>query len=236
MNENQNKLNVYFPFLIEIRRRIITIFLVFSVAAILGVVFYEKIITLFISLLDLKGATIIFTSPFEYMNLSINSGVVVGIIITLPLIIYQLISFFEPAMTKKEFKTFKNVIPLSLILFVAGFTVGFMMMKYVGVLSYNTSLKLGISSYLNISSLLSTVLITSSLMGLAFQFPIVLIFLIRFKVVSYKLISEKRIVAYILAVVFAAIMPPTDVLSLILLTLPLVILYEIVILFTRNYQ
>ncbi len=234
MNENQNKINVYFPFFIEIRRRIITIFLVFSVAAIIGVVFYEKIVTLFISLLDLKGATIIFTSPFEYMNLSINCGVVVGVIVTLPLIIYQLISFFEPAMTKKEFRTFKNFIPLSLILFLAGFAVGFMMMKYVGVLSYQTSLKLKISSYLNISSLLSTVLVTSSLMGLAFQFPIVLIFLIRFKIVSYKFIAEKRIIAYILAIVFAALMPPTDILSLILLTIPLVILYEIVLLFTKD--
>ena len=236
MNENLNKISVYFPFLIEIRRRIITIFLVFSVAAIIGVVFYEKIVTLFISLLDLKGATIIFTSPFEYMNLSINCGVVVGVIITLPLIIYQLINFFEPAMSKKEFQTFKNVIPLSLILFVAGFTVGFMMMKYVGVLSYQTSLKLKISSYLNISNLLSTVLVTSSLMGLAFQFPIALIFLIRFKVISYKFISRKRVIAYILAIVFSSLMPPTDILSLILLTIPLVILYEIVLLFTKNYQ
>jgi len=236
MNENLNKINVYFPFLIEIRRRIVTIFLVFSVAAIVGVIFYEKIVTLFISLLDLKGATIIFTSPFEYMNLSLNCGVVVGVIITLPLMIYQLIGFFEPAMTKKEFKTFKNVIPLSLILFIAGFIVGFIMMKYVGVLSYNTSQKLGISSYLNISNLLSTVLVTSSLMGIAFQFPIVLIFLIRFKVVSYKLIAEKRFIAYILAIVFAALMPPTDIISLILLTIPLVILYEIVLFFTKNYQ
>jgi len=169
-------------------------------------------------------------------NLSLNCGVVVGVIITLPLIIYQLIGFFEPAMTKKEFKTFKNVIPLSLILFIAGFIVGFIMMKYVGVLSYNTSQKLGISSYLNISNLLSTVLVTSSLMGIAFQFPIVLIFLIRFKVVSYKLIAEKRFIAYILAIVFAALMPPTDIISLILLTIPLVILYEIVLFFTKNYQ
>jgi len=109
-------------------------------------------------------------------------------------------------------------------------------MKYVGVLSYNTSQKLGISSYLNISNLLSTVLVTSSLMGIAFQFPIVLIFLIRFKVVSYKLIAEKRFIAYILAIVFAALMPPTDIISLILLTIPLVILYEIVLFFTKNYQ
>jgi len=236
MNEDQNKTNVYFPFLIELRRRIITIFLVFIAAAVIGVMLYQNIVTLFLSLLDLKGATIIFTSPFEYMNLSLNCGIVLGTIITLPLIIYQLIAFLRPAMTEKELKTLKNFIPLSLVLFLAGFTIGFIMMKYVGLLSYQTSLKLKINSFLNITNLLSTVLVTSSLMGLAFQFPIVLIFLIRFKVISYQFIVNKRPIAYIITIVFASLMPPTDILSLILLTIPLVILYEIVLLFTKSYQ
>lgn len=236
MRENLNGAGAYLPFLIEIRRRVLTIFLVFSIAALGGVVFYEKIVLLFIYLLDLKGATLIFTSPFEYMNLSFNCGVVVGVIVTLPLIISQLVNFFKPALTKSEYRTFKNVIPLSFILFLTGFAVGFIMMKYVGVLSYNTSLKLGVGNYLNISNLLSIVLVTSALMGLAFQFPIVFIFLIRFKVISYKFVQGKRLFAYIGALVFSSLMPPTDILSLILLTIPLVILYECVLLFTKNYQ
>jgi len=56
---------------------------------------------------------------------------------------------------------------------------------------------------------------------------------------KYSYLSRNLIIAfilYILAIVFAALMPPTDIISLILLTIPLVILYEIVLFFTKNYQ
>ena len=199
-----------------------------------GLVYYEKIVSLFINLLNLKGATIVFTSPFEYMNLALNCGLIIAIIATLPIIIYQLVKFIKPALTEKEYKIFKNNIPWSLILFAAGFTVGFYMMKYVGLLSYQTAQRLGIATYLNISNLLSVVLLTSSLMGLAFQFPIVLIFLIKMKIISRQALVSKRPIAYIIAIVFASLMPPTDILSLILLTAPLVVLYEVVLLLSRE--
>ena len=225
----------YLPLLLEIRKRILIILSVFIAATVFGAIFYEKIVVIFLSLLSLKGATIIFTSPFEYMNLAFNSGFIIGIIVTLPLLVYQAAAFLKPAMTAHEFSIFKKTIPLSIILFLAGFCVGFVMMKYVGQLSYQTSLELGISSYLNISKLLSTVLLTSSLMGIAFQFPIVLTILIRLKIISYKFIAGKRPLAYIIVIVFASLMPPTDILSLVLLALPLVILYELVLFFSKKF-
>lgn len=234
MDESKNAAHTYLPILYEIRNRLLVIVLVFIGTAFAGSFFYEYFVTLFISLLDLKGATIIFSSPFEYMNLSLNCGIVLGIISTLPIIVHQIISFFTPAMTEKELHLIKRIIPLTLVLFVLGFVTGFIMMKYVGLLSYQTSLKLNINNYLNISSLLSTVLMTSALMGLAFEFPVVLILLARFHVISYKSVATKRPIAYLIAVLFAAAMPPTDILSLILLSIPLVILYEIVLLFIRN--
>jgi sec-independent protein translocase protein TatC len=232
--KKSNAINNYLPLLLEIRKRILIILLVFISATILGAIFYEKIVVIFLNLLSFEGATIIFTSPFEYMNLAFNAGFIIGIVTTLPIILYHLIAFLRPALTEKEFKIFIKIIPLSILLFIAGFAVGFIMMKYVGQLSYQTSKQLGISSYLNISNLLSTILLTSSLMGLAFQFPIVLTLLIRLNIVSYKFMVDKRPFAYIAAMVFAALMPPTDLLSMILLALPLVILYELVIFFSKN--
>jgi sec-independent protein translocase protein TatC len=229
-----NETSDYLPLLFEIRKRILIILIVFISATTLGAIFYEKIVTLFLNLLALEGATIIFTSPFEYMNLAFNSGLIIGIIIALPIVLYHLIAFLRPALTDKEFKIFLKIIPLSIVLFLSGFAVGFVMMKYVGQLSYQTSKEIGISSYLNISNLLSTVLLTSSLMGLAFQFPIALVLLVRLNIVSYKFLVDKRPFAYIAAMVFAALMPPTDILSMILLALPLVILYELVVFFSKN--
>uniref|UniRef100_A0A7C4R5D7 Sec-independent protein translocase protein TatC n=1 Tax=candidate division CPR3 bacterium TaxID=2268181 RepID=A0A7C4R5D7_UNCC3 len=223
----------YLPLLFEVRNRALLIIVFFIASFLVGLFYYEKIVSLFLNLLALKGATIVFSSPFEYMNLALNCGLIVSIISTLPLIIYQLIKFIKPALTEKEYRIFKRTIPLSLFLFLAGFYTGFWMMKYVGALSFSAAQKLGVVSYLNVSNLLSVVLLTSTLMGVAFQFPLVLIFLIKMNIVRRDTLISKRPLAYIIAIIFASLMPPTDFLSLILLTIPLVFLFEIVLLFTK---
>lgn len=230
----EDKEKNYLPLIIEFRKRFLIVIVFFITSFLAGLFFYEKIVFLFLTLLNLKGANIVFSTPFEYMNLAINCGLITSITASLPIIIYQIIKFIKPALTEREYKIFKRNIPLSLLLFFMGFFVGFQMMKYVGYLSYQTAQKLGIATYLNISNLISVVLLTSTLMGVAFQFPLVLIFLIKTKVVARSFFVSKRPFAYIFAIIFASLMPPTDVLSLILLTLPLVILYEVVLLFTKD--
>lgn len=226
----------YLPLIIELRWRILSVLTIFFIAFFIGLIYYEKIIRLFLHLLAFEGATIVFSSPFEYMNLAINCGFITGVIAVLPFVFYQLIGFLKPALTKKEFRLFKRYAPFSLVLFLGGFTIGFLMIKYVGNLSYQAAKNLNIVSFLNISNLLSVTLLTATFMGLAFQFPLVLILLIRFQVVSRKSLVGKRPIAYIIAIIFASLMPPTDILSLILLTIPLVILFELVLLFTKGYQ
>lgn len=231
--KEKNNPNPYLPLMIELRRRLIITLFIFIVGTIIGVVKYEKIVKFFLRLLNLEGATIVFYSPFEYMNLALNCGIITGITVVLPFFFYQLTSFLKPALTKKEFVIFRRYVPFSLILFIGGFVVGFWMIKYVGNLSFQAAKNLGVASFLNVSNLLSTTLLTGTLMGLAFQFPLILIFLIRFNIVSRKFLVDKRPFAYIIAIIFASFMPPTDILSLILLTIPLVILYEIVLIFNR---
>ncbi|PIP52910.1 hypothetical protein COX08_03880 [Candidatus Beckwithbacteria bacterium CG23_combo_of_CG06-09_8_20_14_all_34_8] len=78
-------------------------------------------------------------------------------------------------------------------------------------------------------------MVTSSLMGVAFQYPIVMTLLIRFKVIKHKTFEKQRPFAYVIALAFAAILPPTDLFSLILLTLPLVILFETTLILNRMF-
>lgn len=226
----------YYSLVIELRKRLLLILLFFVGGGLVGVFYYEKIILFFLQLLNLEGATIVFSSPFEYMNLALNCGFITGIVSTLPIFFLQLIGFLKPALTKKEFAIFKKYVPFSLIFFISGFAIGFWMIKYVGAISYQAARNLHVATFINISHILSITLLTSSLMGLAFQFPLVLTILIRLKIISRNWLTGKRPFAYIIAIIFASLMPPTDVLSLILLTIPLVFLFEGVLLFNRNYQ
>lgn len=221
------------PFLMEVRKRVIFVVAVFVITSILGFIYYEKIISIILALFDLKGVNIVFTSPFQFINLAINSAFLVGGITVLPLLIWQTILFVRPALTKAEFRLIVSLLPLSILLFIMGMGFGILIMKWVIVIFYQKSQQLNIGNYLDVSQLLGQVMITGVLMGLAFQFPVVLTLLMKTKVIMYKAVKEKRILAYITSFVFAALLPPTDVLSLIVLTIPLIALFELTLILNR---
>jgi len=232
----QENINRYFPLLTEVRKRLLFVLSIFILSGVIGFFYYEKIITFIIGLLDLNGVNIVFTSPFQFLNLAISSSLSVGLIITIPLLIYQLLIFLKPALKVKEYRSVMSLLPVSIILFVGGFVFGFMMMKYVVVIFYTKSIELNIGNMLDISKLLSQILVTSALMGLGFQFPIVMSLLMDFKIVSHKFFASQRPFAYVIAIIFAALMPPTDILSMTLLALPLVVLFELTLLLNRVFR
>jgi len=231
----QENINRYLPLLSEVRRRILFVFSIFLLFGVVGFFYYEKIIVFIIEMIDLGEVNIVFTSPFQFLNLAISSSLLIGTIATIPLLLYQVLHFLKPALKSKEYRSIIAFLPLSIILFLGGFTFGFFMMKYVVTIFYSKSLELNIGNMLDISKLLSQILITSSLMGVAFQYPIVMSLLMRFKVVSLATFIKQRPIAYMVALSFAALMPPTDILSLILLTLPLILLFEITLFLNKIF-
>ncbi len=223
----------YTPFLIELRRRLLFLACVFIISGGLGFYYYQDVLTVVLKIFSLDGVNIVFTSPFQFLNLAITSGLLIGIIIIFPLIIYQILSFLRPALHPKEYKTILALLPLSLLLFLTGFGFGVVMMKYVVILFYEKSVDLSIGNMLDISLLLSQIIITSMMMGLAFQFPIVLTILMRLKIVKYRQVVKQRPLVYMSSLLFAALLPPTDLFSLVLLFLPLAILFEVTLLLNK---
>lgn len=217
----------YMPFLMEIRRRLMFVVAVFFIAGIAGFVYYEKIVKLVLSIFNLEGVNIVFTSPFQFMNLAVSSAVFIGVLTIFPLFIIQFLSFIKPALKPREFKVVVGLVPLSIFLFLLGFGVGAIMMRYVVILFYQKSVELDIGNFLDVSRLLSQIIMTAALMGAAFQFPIVMTLLMKLKVVKYKTIASQRMIAYGSSILFAALLPPTDILSLFMLTAPLIFLFEL---------
>lgn len=232
----QENVNRFFPYLMEIRKRVLFLVSLFLVFGIFGFIYYEKIFVLIFKLLNLKNVNVVFTSPFQFVNLAVNSGIVLGIMAVFPLIIFQIISFLKPALRPKEYHSLLALLPVSLLLFVIGFAFGGMMMKYVIDIFLKKSVELNIGNMLDISSLLSNILNTSVLMGLAFQFPIVLTVLMRLKVIKHKVISRQRPYVYCAALIFVFLLPLTDLLSDFLLTLPLVFLFEITLILNKVFN
>lgn len=226
----------YTPYLSEIRKRLLFIFSIFSIAWIVGFIYYQPIVMRIMQLYNFKGVNIAFTSPFQFIDLAINSGMIIGIFVTFPLIIYQFLSFLRPALQPREFRLVLKLIPLSIFLFIIGFAFGTWLMKFIVSMYSQQTSQLDIQNLWDINHFLSQFFLTSTLLGLLFQLPIVLTLLLRLGAVKHSTVSKQRLPIYAFLIVLDVLLPPTDLFSMIMMFLPLVIIFEITLLLNRNIK
>ena len=225
----------YYPFLLEIRKRFLFVGSLFVIAAIVGFFSFQRIVTLVLGFFSLQGVNIVFTTPFQFFTLALNCGLVVGVIVVIPVIIFQLLGFLKPALRQKEYRILVNILPLTLVLFSLGFGYGVMVMKLLLQIFYRTSVSLQIGNVLDIEKFLSNVLLTGLLMGVAFLFPIAMTVLMLLNLVKHSFFERQRIYAYLIAVIFVILLPPPDLISDVVLFAPLVILFELTLILNRVF-
>lgn len=235
-SELNELISKYSPYLAEIRKRILLALSVFAVGMLVGFIYYERLIKFLIDILNLKGLNIVFTSPFQFISLAISCGVATGLVLVFPLLIYQIFSFLRPALKKKEYRMILGSLPFSIILFLIGFSFGFLIMEWQIQIFLARSVSLGIGNILDISRLLSTVLLTSTLMGIGFQFPVILLLLMRIGIIKHDQLSKKRPWIYLGSFIFAILLPPDSILADILLSLPLLVLFELTLILNRIFE
>lgn len=226
-------LSKYSPFITEIKKRLYFMIFVFIVAMISGFVFYERIIKFLIDILSLQGINIVFTSPFQFINLAVSCGIATGVVFVFPLLVYQILSFLRPALKVFEYKMLIAFLPFSIILFSIGFSFGVLIMRWQIQLFLAKSLSLGIGNVLDISSLLSTVLLVSSMLGLVFQFPIIMLLLLYIGIIKRDQLSKQRQWVYIGSLILVIFLPLDSILADLILALPIIALFELTLILNR---
>lgn len=224
----------YLPYLEDLKSRLYRLTIVFIATFAVAFLSSGFIVKKFIYLFDIKNITVAATSPFQLADLAMDIGIFFAIVVITPLIIYQIFSFVSSAMTPKEKRRFFLLIPASLALFVFGFSYSVFILYYSFNLLAVVNNSLGIKNIWDVSSYLAQTCITSLLLGIIFQFPIVLSALIRLGLVGVDTLKRKRRLVIFLIVVFTSLLPPTDGISLIIMVLPLILLYEATIIINNN--
>lgn len=220
----------YTDYLDEMRRRVFLLVKIFAGVFLFGFFATGPFIKLFIEHLAIKDVLIVTTSPFQLVNLAMSSGFFLASVIIAPFFVYHLYAFLSPGLLPREKKLFISLIPLSIILFFIGFSYGFATMYFATKSIAHLNVTLGVVNYWDISKFVSEIVLTSSLLGLIFEFPIVITFLIRVKMLGVQFLRDKRRYAIVIILVLVSLLPPTDGLSLILMALPMWLIYELTIL------
>ncbi len=224
------------PYLEDIRRRLYVIAVIFALLFVVGFLSTGKILKYILSFFQIEDVVIATTSPFQFADLSINIGLFLAFCVSCPILIYNLFRFLLPAMTAKERGVFLLLIPLATGLFFFGFAYGFLIMYYALIILAQINVAIGIKNIWDIGMFLSQIMLTSTLLGVLFQFPIVLTLIIRSGFLDVSFLKQKRRIAFAIAFGFTALLPPTDGLSLIAMALPLILLYECTIFVNSRFR
>ena len=227
MEEFKKNIEKFLPFLEDLRIRLYRGVILFGVSFLGGFFSAGIIIKKILGIVHVDQVVIATSSPFQFIDVAMDVGFFVAIMFSVPYIIYSFYVFIMPALTRSEkIQLFKSI-PLSVGLFIVGFFYGFLILNYSLEVLASINIRLGIANFWNISQFLSQMLITSALLGLVFELPLLLTLLIKLGIMTPQTLKNNRRIAYFLILVLTSLLPPTDGLSLIAMALPLVLLYEV---------
>ena len=160
-----------------------------------------------------------------------------GIIVAFPYIFWEFWRFIKPALTKKELSKTRGVIFWVSLLFFLGITFGyFIIAPYTVNFFANFQLDENIENRWTITSYIDTLVPLILGTGLAFQLPLVMFFLAKVGLMSPDFLRRNRKYAIVIILILAGIITPPDVISQIICTIPLMLLYEISIWLTAKVQ
>lgn len=224
----------YLPYLREIQHKLYFFLTVMLTSGVLGFIYYQKILSFILKFFNLTGITVVLTNPYQFIDLAVNTGLATGVAAAFPLLIFFLVQFLKPALKPKEYRLIKILIPISLILFVAGFIFGAWVMQFVVTMFKQATLDFNIGNLWDISHFFSQVIIMGLCLGLVFQLPVVITLLLRLKIIKREVFTNNRRFAYAAILIFAAVLPPNDIISLSILTIVPLFLFEFVLLFNQS--
>lgn len=216
----------------ELRRRILYALAAVVVATIAGFFFAKRFLNIIIQRASL--GTTYFFAPTEAFVAQIKVALFLGIIVSFPFILYQSWAFIGPGLTRNERRISLGYMASGLLLFAVGILFGYYILIPYGLkflLSFGSEM---VQPLMNIGKYMNFFLWCLLGSGLLFQLPILLYFLMRLGIVDVDTITKHRPEAIVGILVLCAVITPTgDFFTLLLLSVPLILLFELSIIIAK---
>lgn len=222
--------------LTELRRRLVISLVAVVVGGAVAFVLAPEIISFLVSFYaDARGGKnkLIFTGPLDAFATRLKIATYGGIVLALPVWLYQLWRFVTPGLNPKERRYAIPFVMSSIALFVAGAVVALFTLQP----ALDFLLNIGgsdLEALLTADKYISLVALMMVAFGISFEFPVILVFLLIARVLNTAQLRQWRRWAAIAVVTFAAVITPSqDPYSLFALAIPMYLFYELSILIGR---
>jgi sec-independent protein translocase protein TatC len=223
----------------ELRKRLIVCFIAVGIGFAASYGFKEHLFQILVRPLTQvmgEGDTLIFTGLPEAFFTYLKVAFLAGIMLASPVLLYQFWMFVAPGLYEKEKKVMLPIVFLSTFFFVGGALFGYFLVFPLGFqffLGFATDTIRPMPSMKEYLSFSAKLLLA---FGVVFELPLVLTFMARLGIVSVDFLKKNRKYAILLFFAGAAIITPPDVVTQIMMALPLMVLYEISIIGARIFS
>ncbi|KAB2824911.1 MULTISPECIES: Sec-independent protein translocase subunit TatC [Aliivibrio] len=224
--------------LLELRNRLLKA-LIAVIVVFLGLVWFANDIYEFLSAPLVErlpaGATMIATDVASPFFTPIKLTLVASVFVAVPMILYQVWAFVAPGLYKHEKKLVMPLLFSSSLLFYAGVSFAYFVVFPLVFGFFTTIAPEGVQVATDIASYLDFVLALFMAFGIAFEVPVAIILLCWTGATTPETLREKRPYIVVGAFVVGMMLTPPDIISQTLLAVPMCILFEIGLFFSRFY-
>jgi len=217
----------------ELRTRIVVSLVAFGVA--LALCFWQNNQILHWLNKPLHGKEPITFGVAEAFTTTLTVTAYAALVLSLPIILYELYAYILPAFTPKEAHVARPLLLMIPVLFIAGAAFGYFLvlpaatkfLLHFNADQFNTQIRARDYYYFATTTLLAC--------GAVFQMPVVILALVRLGITSAEKLRRNRRYAYLVCVIIAAALPGVDPISMLLEAAPLIVPFELSILLAKAF-
>lgn len=175
------------------------------------------------------------TVPMEIVNIEMSGqfmthvyvSLMAAVVVAVPYLLWEIWSFIRPALLPKEKKYSQGAVVYSSILFAIGMLFSYYLIVPLTVNFFSSyQVSSSVTNTITLSSYISTVVSVTVACGIVFELPIIVFFLTKVGILTPAFMKRNRKYVLVILLTIAAIITPPDVFSQILVTIPLMGLYE----------
>ncbi len=176
------------------------------------------------------------TGLTEQFMIHLKVAIYAGLLVALPFVLYEAFLFVSPALYERERRYVVQIVGSSYVMFALGTLLNYFLVfpltvKFLGTYQVSPD----VANMLTLQSYVDTLITLSFVMGIVFELPVVCWILGRTGVLTRQMMQTYRRHAVVVILIVAAIITPTtDAFTLVIVSLPIWLLYELSILVVKN--
>ena len=216
----------------ELRRRIVWMAVAFVAASVICFLFIERFVAVVLALSP--DFSFVYLSPSELVTSYMKLALILGLVFSSPVILWQVWAFVQPGLTRAESRSALAAIVGGFVFFLLGAAFCFFVALPVTLrFFYNFNGSRDITASISFNNYMSFVLGMLVAFGLVFEMPVLSYLLARLGFLRPEWLVKGRKFAVLIVFIVAAIITPPDVVSQIMTAVPMLALYEVSILVSR---